>query len=35
MSAARNGQLKVIQELLAFLRPAFDQVHTHVKFIGD
>jgi hypothetical protein len=34
-SGTRNGQLKVIEALLAFLRPVCDHVHTYVKLIGD
>ena len=34
-SRTRDAQRDVIQALLAFLRPARDQVHTYVKFIGD
>ena len=34
-SRTRDGQTKVIAALVAFLRPACDQVHTYIKFIGD
>ena len=30
-----DGQREVIRALLTFLRPAQDQVHTYIKFIGD
>src|SRR2546423_186074 len=34
-SRTPDGQREVIEALLAFLRPARDQVHTYIKFIGD
>jgi hypothetical protein len=34
-SRTPDGQREAIHALLAFLRPACDQVHTYIKFIGD
>ena len=34
-SRTPDGQREVIEALIAFLRPARDQVHTYIKFIGD